>query len=104
MVEATSGPAAAPHPQSHHHGLGCPLYQMGIAGQLRQGGRGRQVAPVILPLLGLGTCRARSQQPADLSLVTRQQRTATPVLRRQPLVPCRQQIVRPGRRGRACNS
>jgi hypothetical protein len=41
---------------------------MSIASQLVHRGRGRQITPVVLPLLGLAPRGALAQQPADLPL------------------------------------
>jgi hypothetical protein len=41
---------------------------MGIPSQLFRHGRGRQIAPVVLPLLRLATGRTLSQQPSDMKL------------------------------------
>ncbi len=70
---------------------------LGIIHQLLQGGRGRQVTPRILVLLGRPTGRPLPpNQPmwVSPSAVTRQARTATNFLRNHPLVPCRQRMVR----------
>jgi hypothetical protein len=80
---------------------------LGIAGQLFQGGRGRQSAPVILACLGWPrVARSPSGQPTCRwpSRGTRQQRMATTFFRRHSVEPCRHRIVRHCQRGRACSS
>jgi hypothetical protein len=80
---------------------------MGRADRYFERGRGRQVAPSILPLVRLAPCVPfPSSQPTCRCpwRDTRHPRTAMHFLRRHPFVPCRQRMVRHCQRGRACSS